>query len=128
MGRYLIKGGETVWIDGPIVRALRTGAILYLDEIAEARPDAVVVIHSLTDHRRELYLDRTGETLKAPAAFMLVISFNPGYQRSMRERVAELAPSVARAAPAAAVVGGGVIDVAARVLPVEVGSSMEALQ
>ena len=79
------KGGETVWIDGPIVRALRTGAILYLDEIAEARPDAVVVIHSLTDHRRELYLDRTGETLKAPATFMLVISFNPGYQRSMRE-------------------------------------------
>ena len=85
LGRYLIKGGETVWVDGPIVRAMRTGAILYLDEIAEARPDAIVVIHSLTDHRRELFLDRTGETLKAPDSFMVVVSYNPDYQRSMRE-------------------------------------------
>lgn len=85
LGRFLIKGGETIWVDGPVVRAIRTGSILYLDEIAEARPDALVVIHSLTDHRRELYLDRTGETVKAPSAFMLVASFNPGYQRSMRE-------------------------------------------
>ncbi len=85
LGRFIIKGGETVWIDGPIVRALRSGAILYLDEIAEARPDAVVVIHSLADHRREVYLDRTAETVKAPDSFMLVVSYNPGYQRSMRE-------------------------------------------
>lgn len=85
LGRYLIKGGETIWVDGPIARAMRTGSILYLDEIAEARPDAIVVIHSLTDHRREIYLDRTGETLKAPDSFMVVVSYNPDYQRSMRE-------------------------------------------
>ncbi len=85
LGRYLIKGGETIWVDGPITRAIRAGSILYLDEIAEARPDAVVVIHSLTDHRREIYLDRTGETLKAPDSFMVVVSYNPDYQRSMRE-------------------------------------------
>jgi len=85
LGRHLLLGGETRWVDGPVTRAVRTGAILYLDEVAEARADTIVVIHSLTDHRRELYLDRTGEALKAPAEFMLVVSFNPGYQRSMRE-------------------------------------------
>ena len=85
LGRFLIKGGETVWVDGPVVRALRNGAILYLDEIAEARPDALVVIHSLTDYRREIYLDRTAEKLHAPPSFMLIASYNPGYQRSMRE-------------------------------------------
>jgi len=85
LGRHLLIGGETRWTDGPVTRAVREGAILYLDEIAEARADAIVVIHSLTDHRRELFLDRTGETLHAPSEFMLVVSFNPGYQRSMRE-------------------------------------------
>ena len=85
LGRHLLIGGETKWTDGPVTRAVREGAILYLDEVAEARADAIVVIHSLTDHRRELFLDRTGETLHAPPEFMLVISYNPGYQRSMRE-------------------------------------------
>jgi nitric oxide reductase NorQ protein len=85
LGRHLLLGGETKWTDGPVTRAVRSGALLYLDEIAEARPDALVVIHSLTDHRRELFLDRTGETLHAPAEFMLIVSYNPGYQRSMRE-------------------------------------------
>ncbi len=85
LGRHLLIGGETRWTDGPVTRAVREGAILYLDEVAEARADAIVVIHSLTDHRRELFLDRTGETLHAPPEFMLVVSFNPGYQRSMRE-------------------------------------------
>lgn len=85
VGRHLLIGGETKWTDGPVTRAVREGAILYLDEVAEARADAIVVIHSLTDHRRELFLDRTGETIHAPAEFMLVISYNPGYQRSMRE-------------------------------------------
>lgn len=85
LGRHLLIGGDTVWTDGPVTRAVRSGAILYLDEIAEARADAIVVIHSLTDHRREVFLDRTGETLKAPADFMLVVSYNPGYQRSLRE-------------------------------------------
>ena len=85
LGRHLLIDGETRWTDGPVTRAVRTGAILYLDEIAEARADALVVIHSLSDHRRELFLDRTGETLRAPAEFMLIVSYNPGYQRSMRE-------------------------------------------
>ncbi len=85
LGRHLLIGGDTRWTDGPVTRAVREGAILYLDEVAEARADAIVVIHSLTDHRRELFLDRTGETLHAPPEFMLVISYNPGYQRSMRE-------------------------------------------
>jgi nitric oxide reductase NorQ protein len=85
LGRHLLVDGDTRWVDGPVTRAVREGALLYLDEIAEARADAIVVIHSLSDHRRELFLDRTGETLKAPDAFMLIVSYNPGYQRSMRE-------------------------------------------
>lgn len=85
LGRHLLQGGETVWVDGPCTRAVREGAILYLDEVAEARADAIVVIHALTDHRRELYLDRTGERLKAPDPFSLIVSYNPGYQRSLRE-------------------------------------------
>ncbi len=85
MGRYLLKGNETIWQDGPLTRAVRQGAILYLDEIAEARPDTLVVLHSLTDHRRALYLERRNETLLAPPEFMLVASFNPGYQRGIKE-------------------------------------------
>lgn len=85
LGRHLLLDGETRWVDGPVARAVRQGALLYLDEIAEARADALVVIHSLTDYRRELFLDRTGETLRAPDSFMLAASYNPGYQRSMRE-------------------------------------------
>jgi len=85
VGRYLVKGGDTVWQDGPVTRAVRTGAILYLDEIAEARPDVVVVIHPLADHRRELFLERHGENLAAPDSFMLVVSFNPNYQRGLKD-------------------------------------------
>ncbi|MBX3163020.1 MAG: CbbQ/NirQ/NorQ/GpvN family protein [Bacteroidetes bacterium] len=85
IGRFLIKGAETVWIDGPLVTAVQTGAILYLDEIAEARPDVIVAIHPLTDHRRELYIDKLGKTIKAHKDFMLVASFNPGYQRGYKE-------------------------------------------
>jgi nitric oxide reductase NorQ protein len=85
LGRYLVQGGDTVWQDGPLTRAVREGAILYLDEIAEAREDVVVVLHSLTDHRRQIFLDRRNETLTAPPEFMLVISFNPGYQRGFKE-------------------------------------------
>ncbi len=85
LGRHLLVGGDTVWNDGPVTRAVRSGALLYLDEIAEARADAIVVIHSLTDHRREIFLDRTGERLRADKDFMLVVSYNPGYQRSLRE-------------------------------------------
>jgi nitric oxide reductase NorQ protein len=85
LGRHLLLGGETRWTDGPVTRAVRSGALLYLDEIAEARSDAIVVVHSITDDRRELFLDRTGESLHAPLEFMVVASYNPGYQRSMRE-------------------------------------------
>ncbi|MFW6067472.1 MAG: CbbQ/NirQ/NorQ/GpvN family protein [Myxococcota bacterium] len=85
LGRFLVKGGDTVWQDGPLTRAVREGAVLYLDEIAEAREDVVVVIHPLTDHRREVYVDKIGERLKAPDEFMLVVSFNPGYQRKIKE-------------------------------------------
>ena len=85
LGRHLVRGGDTVWQDGPVTRALRQGAILYLDEIAEAREDVIVVLHPLSDHRRELYLDRTGEMLPAPAEFMLVVSYNPGYRRGFKE-------------------------------------------
>ena len=85
IGRYIIKGTETLWIDGPLTKAVKEGAIIYLDEIAEARPDVIVAIHSLTDHRRELYIDKLGETIKAHNDFMLVASFNPGYQKGFKE-------------------------------------------
>ncbi|ESU23390.1 nitric oxide reductase NorQ protein [Flavobacterium enshiense DK69] len=85
IGRFIIKGAETVWIDGPLTTAVKEGAILYLDEVAEARPDVIVAIHSLTDHRRELFIDKLGETIKAHEDFMLVASFNPGYQRGFKE-------------------------------------------
>jgi nitric oxide reductase NorQ protein len=84
-GRYLVEGGDTVWQDGPVTRAVRTGAILYLDEFAEARSDVVVVVHPLTDHRRTLYVERHDEEIPAPAEFMLVVSYNPGYQRGLKE-------------------------------------------
>src|SRR5690554_3459592 len=85
IGRYIIKGGETVWIDGPLTKAVKEGAVIYLDEIAEARPDVIVAIHSLTDHRRELFIDKLGETIKAHPDFLLVASFNPGYQKGFKE-------------------------------------------
>ncbi|MFS4456030.1 CbbQ/NirQ/NorQ/GpvN family protein [Maribacter sp. 2304DJ31-5] len=85
IGRFIIKGAETVWIDGPLTQAVKHGAIVYLDEIAEARPDIVVAIHSLTDHRKELYIDKLGETIKAHQDFMLIASFNPGYQKGFKE-------------------------------------------
>lgn len=85
LGRFIIKGGETLWQDGPVTKAARTGAILYLDEIAEAREDVIVALHPLSDHRREVYLDKINESIKAPDNFMLVTSFNPGYQRGIKE-------------------------------------------
>lgn len=85
LGRYVVKGGETAWVDGPVTRAVRQGAILYVDEVAEARSDVVVVLHPLTDHRRRLFVERRDEELVAPDGFMLVVSFNPGYQHSLKE-------------------------------------------
>ncbi|MCB9987836.1 MAG: CbbQ/NirQ/NorQ/GpvN family protein [Rhodospirillales bacterium] len=83
-GRYLLKGGETVWVDGPLTRAVREGGICYLDEVVEARKDVTVILHALTDDRRILPLERTGETLQAPDNFMLVVSYNPGYQNILK--------------------------------------------
>lgn len=85
LGRWLVQGGDTVWIDGPVTRAAREGAILYLDEVAEARPDVIVALHPLTDHRRQLYVDRHAEVIDAGPTFMLVVSFNPHYQRGLKE-------------------------------------------
>jgi len=85
LGRWLVRGGDTVWQDGPVTRAVREGAVLYLDEIAEAREDVIVVLHPLTDHRRQLFVDRHDEVLSAPEGFMLIASFNPGYRRGIKE-------------------------------------------
>jgi len=85
VGRFLITGGDVTWTDGPLTRAVRQGAICYLDEVVEARHDSLAVLHSLTDHRRTLYLDRAGEEVKAPGDFMLVCSYNPAYRSSLKE-------------------------------------------
>lgn len=84
VGRHLIGAEGTWWQDGPLTRAVREGGICYLDEVVEARQDTAVVLHPLADDRRELYLERTGETLKAPPGFMLVVSYNPGYQNLLK--------------------------------------------
>lgn len=84
VGRHLITGGETRWSDGPLTKTVRNGGICYLDEIVEARKDTTVVLHPLTDDRRILPIDRTGELLEAPEDFMLVVSYNPGYQNALK--------------------------------------------
>jgi len=85
VGRYLIRGGDAVWVDGPLTTAVRTGAICYLDEVVEARKDTTVVIHPLADERRELPIDKRGELLRAPPEFMLAVSYNPGYQSVLKD-------------------------------------------
>jgi nitric oxide reductase NorQ protein len=85
VGRYLIRGDETVWMDGPLTQAVRAGAICYLDEIVEARKDTMVLIHPLTDHRRILPIDKRSEIVAAHPEFMLVVSYNPGYQSVLKD-------------------------------------------
>jgi nitric oxide reductase NorQ protein len=85
VGRYLLRGGETVWVDGPLTRAVRDGAICYLDEVVEARQDTTVVLHPLADHRRQLPIERLGITLDAAPGFGLVVSYNPGYQSVLKD-------------------------------------------
>jgi len=85
VGRYLIKGGEAVWVDGPLTMAVRHGAICYLDEVVEARKDTIVVIHPLADDRRELPIEKKGELIIAPPEFMLAVSYNPGYQSILKD-------------------------------------------
>jgi len=85
VGRYLLEGDDTVWIDGPISRAAKVGAICYLDEIVEARKDTTVLIHPLTDYRRLLPVEKRGELLEAAEGFLLVMSYNPGYQSALKD-------------------------------------------
>jgi len=85
VGRFLLRGGETEWVDGPLTRAVREGAICYLDEVVEARQDTTVVLHPLADHRRQLPIERLGITLHAPPEFCLVVSYNPGYQSILKD-------------------------------------------
>jgi nitric oxide reductase NorQ protein len=85
VGRFLLQGGETRWVDGPLTRAVREGAICYLDEVVEARQDTTVVIHPLADHRRQLPIDRLGVVLAAAPGFCLVVSYNPGYQSVLKD-------------------------------------------
>ncbi|HEY9051417.1 MAG TPA: CbbQ/NirQ/NorQ/GpvN family protein [Gammaproteobacteria bacterium] len=85
VGRFLVSGGETRWVDGPLARAVRHGAICYLDEIVEARKDTTVVIHPLADDRRVLPMEKVGELLEATADFCLAISYNPGYQSVLKD-------------------------------------------
>ena len=85
LGRYLLKNDETVWVDGPLTRAVRLGAICYLDEVVEARKDTTVVIHPLTDNRRSLTIDKMGQVIAAHPDFLMVISYNPGYQSVLKD-------------------------------------------
>ena len=85
VGRYILRGDETVWQDGPLTTAVKAGAICYLDEIVEARKDTTVVIHPLTDDRRILPIEKKGEIVEAPDDFLLVISYNPGYQSVLKD-------------------------------------------
>jgi nitric oxide reductase NorQ protein len=85
VGRFLLEGEETVWHDGPLTAAVRAGAICYLDEVVEARKDTVVIIHPLTDDRRRLPIEKRGTVVDAPPEFMLVVSYNPGYQSILKD-------------------------------------------
>lgn len=136
VGRHLIGDGETVWCDGPLTRAVREGGICYLDEVVEARKDTTVVLHPLADDRRVLPIDRTGETLEAPPGFMLVISYNPGYQNflkglkpSTRQRFVSLRfdfPSAER--EQAVLVGEAGCDPMLATQLVNIGRSLRALK
>ena len=84
VGRYLLQGDETIWVDGPLARAVRNGAICYLDEVVEARKDTTVLIHPVTDHRRILPIEKRGQILEAQKNFLIVISYNPGYQSVLK--------------------------------------------
>ena len=85
VGRYLLEGASTVWLDGPLTRAVKAGGICYLDEVVEARKDTTVIIHPLTDHRRILPVEKKGELLEAADGFLLVLSYNPGYQSALKD-------------------------------------------
>lgn len=136
IGRFLVRHDGTQWQDGPVTRAVRIGAICYLDEVVEARQDTVVVLHPLTDHRRTLPIDKTGEVVEAAPGFQLVVSYNPGYQRllkdlkpSTRQRFVALDFDFPSPEREAAIVAreGGADDATARGL-VELGRRLRGLQ
>lgn len=136
VGRFLIHHDGTAWQDGPLTRAVREGALCYLDEVVEARQDTVVVLHSLSDHRRMLPIDKTGELLHAAPEFQLVISYNPGYQRmlkdlkpSTRQRFVALDFDFPTAAHEAAIIEreSGDIDAATARALVDLGRRLRAL-
>src|SRR5256714_5535523 len=85
VGRFMVTGGDVVWTDGPLTRAVKAGAICYLDEVVEARKDTTVLIHPLTDHRRVLPIEKRGQIVEAREGFLLVISYNPGYQSALKD-------------------------------------------
>lgn len=118
VGRHLIGQGDTVWHDGPLTRAVRRGAICYLDEVVEARRDTTVVLHPLADDRRQLSVERTGEQIDAAPGFMLVISYNPGYQNLLKS----LKPST-RQRFVALSFGYPAADVEAAILQAEAGAT-----
>lgn len=122
-GRYLLKGGDTEWFDGPLTRAVRQGGVCYLDEVVEARKDVTVVLHPLTDDRRMLPLERTGEVLAAPDSFMLVVSYNPGYQNILKT----LKPST-RQRFIAAEFGFPPPEIEAEIVAAESGLAVERVQ
>ena len=136
VGRHLIGDGATYWSDGPLTRAVREGGICYLDEVVEARKDTTVVLHPLADDRRVLPIDRTGELIEAPASFMLIVSYNPGYQNLMkglkpstRQRFVSLRfdfPSAAR--EEAILIGETSIDADTAKRLVAIGKSLRALK
>ncbi len=136
VGRHLIGDGATYWSDGPLTRAVREGGICYLDEVVEARKDTTVVLHPLADDRRVLPIDRTGELIEAPPSFMLIVSYNPGYQNLMkglkpstRQRFVSLRfdfPSAAR--EEAILIGETGIDADTSKRLVAIGKSLRALK
>jgi nitric oxide reductase NorQ protein len=136
VGRFLIEGDETIWHDGPLTTAVRHGAICYLDEIVEARKDTIVLIHPLTDDRRILPIEKLGKLLNAPDDFMLVISYNPGYQsvlkdlkQSTRQRFLSLEFDYPNADAETKIVAheGGINDAVARDL-VKIGEKVRNLK
>lgn len=136
VGRHLIVDGQTEWSDGPLTRAVREGGICYLDEVVEARKDTTVVLHPLADDRRILPIDRTGEILVAPPSFMLVVSYNPGYQNflkgmkpSTRQRFISLAFDFPNAAQEESILIGetGIDEMLAKRL-VSIGNAFRSLR
>jgi nitric oxide reductase NorQ protein len=136
VGRHLIGDGTTYWVDGPLTRAVREGGICYLDEVVEARKDTTVVLHPLSDDRRILPIERTGETLAAPPSFMLVVSYNPGYQNllkgmkpSTRQRFVALRFDYPDAAAEARIVGHETgLDEALVKRLIDLGQALRALR